>query len=100
MARLHLYRRPAYPVVEGQDPCPDPQEVATRPGVRADQAQPDHARLVQLLQARRGPTHRRRPGAFRLVAADPDVDGAAPLELEGRPPLARHPRWEMAAHHR
>ena len=28
VARLHLHRRPAGPVGEGQDPCPDPQDVA------------------------------------------------------------------------
>jgi RNA-directed DNA polymerase len=25
---LHLHRRPAHPVAEGQDPCPDPQDIA------------------------------------------------------------------------
>ena len=28
VARLHLHRRPADPVAEGEDPCPDPQDVA------------------------------------------------------------------------
>ena len=27
VVRLHLHRRPAVPVGEGQDPCPDPQDV-------------------------------------------------------------------------
>ena len=37
--------RPADPVAEGQDPCPDPQDITAGPGIRADQAQPGHARL-------------------------------------------------------
>ena len=45
VARLHLHRRPAHPVAEGQDPCPDEQDVAAGPQVGADPAQPDHARL-------------------------------------------------------
>ena len=28
VVRLHLHRRPAHPVGEGQDPCPDPQDIA------------------------------------------------------------------------
>ena len=31
VARLHLHRRPAGPVGEGEDPCPDPQDVAAGP---------------------------------------------------------------------
>ncbi|HEY3651915.1 MAG TPA: hypothetical protein VGL33_28370, partial [Streptosporangiaceae bacterium] len=45
VARLHLHRRPAHPVAEGQDPCPDEQDVAAGPQVCADPAQSDHARL-------------------------------------------------------
>ena len=37
--------RAAHPVAEGQDPCPDEQDIATAAQGRADQAQPDHARL-------------------------------------------------------
>ena len=56
VARLHLHRRPADPVAEGEDPCPDAQDVAAEPQGRADPAQPDHARLGQLLPARRLPS--------------------------------------------
>ena len=54
VVRLHLHRRPARPVGEGEDPCPDTQDIAAGPRVRADQARSDHARMGQLLQARRG----------------------------------------------
>ena len=87
VARLHLHRRPARPVVEGEDPCPDPQDVAAGPRGRADPAQPDHARLGQLLPARRRPST---PSAtlapVRVVAGRPVADDAAPLEVDGRPP--------------
>jgi RNA-directed DNA polymerase len=43
--RLHLHRRPAHPVPEGQDSCPDEQVVAAAAPGRADPAQPDHARM-------------------------------------------------------
>ena len=35
------------------------------------------------------------PGELRLAAGDPDDDGTAPLEVEGRPPPVHHPhgRW-------
>jgi RNA-directed DNA polymerase len=52
VARLHLHRRPAPPVAEGEDPCPDGQDIAAGSCRRADQTHPDHARLGQLLQAR------------------------------------------------
>ena len=45
LVRLHLHRRPAHPVAEGKDPCPDEQEIAVGSQVRADPAQSDHARL-------------------------------------------------------
>ena len=96
--RLHLHRRPAHPVAEGEDPCPDPQDITAGHGVRADQAQPGHARLGQLLPVRRGKGHLQHAGLLRLVAGDPHADGAAPLEVEGRPPLARRPHRDLAAH--
>ena len=97
VARLHLHRRPADPVVEGQDPCPDEQDVAARPRDRADPAQPDHARLGQLLQARRLQTHTQQPGPLRVVAGGPVAAQAAPLEVEGRPPPVHHPDWAVEA---
>src|SRR5215211_8575186 len=48
VVRLHLHRRPADPVAEGEDPCPDEQDVTAESRGRADPAQPDHARLGQL----------------------------------------------------
>ena len=42
--------------------------------VRADQAQPDHARLGQLLPARRRQAHLQHAGPLRLVAGDPDAE--------------------------
>jgi RNA-directed DNA polymerase len=95
-ARLHLHRRPAHPVGEGQDPCPDQQVVAAAPQGRADQAQPDHARLGQLLPARSLQTHHERPRELRVVEGDPLVDEAAPLELEGRPSTLHRPCRSVA----
>ena len=46
VAGLHLHRRPAHPVAECQDPCPDEQDVAAGPQVGADPAQPEHARFT------------------------------------------------------
>ena len=92
VARLHLHRRPADPVGEGEDPCPDAQDVAARPRGRADPAQPDHARLGQLLPACRLQTHPQPPGPLRVVAGDPVAADPAPLEVEGRPPPVHHPR--------
>ena len=43
---LHLHRRPAYPVGEGQDPCPHAQDIAAATPGGAGPAQPDHARLA------------------------------------------------------
>ena len=50
MVRLRVHRRSAHPVAEGQDSCPDQQVVAAATQGRVGPAQPDHARLVQLLQ--------------------------------------------------
>lgn len=74
-----------------------PRKVATGSGIRAEKTQPDHARMVQLLQARRGQTRLRPPRPVHLAQADHDDDGPAPLELDGRPPLARHPIRGLAA---
>ena len=62
--RLHLHRRPAYPVVEGEGPCPDEQEITAASRDRADPAQPDHARLGQLLPACRLQAHASRLSHF------------------------------------
>jgi hypothetical protein len=70
LARLYLHCRPAHPVVEGQDPCPDVQEVAARSRNRADQAQPDHARVGQLFPACRLQTHTEQPVPLCMVAGD------------------------------
>jgi hypothetical protein len=51
--------------------------------VGADPAQPDHARLGQLLQARGVQAHPEQPGPLRLVAGDPVAQDAAPAG-EGR----------------
>jgi hypothetical protein len=91
--RWHLYTfiaDRAIRVVEGEDPCPDTQDVTSQPQGRADQTQPDHARLGQLLQVRGGETHLQIAGALRLVASDPMVKGAARLEVDGRSQVARH----------
>ena len=95
VARLHLHRRPADPVGEDEDPCPDPQDIATRPGVRADRLEHGHARVGQPLQARDREEHVRDAGQLRLAASDPDASSTAPLEMEGRPSTVHHPtgRW-------
>ena len=54
VVRLHLHRRPARPGAEGEDPCPDTQDIAAGPRVRPDPAGPDHARMGHVFQARRG----------------------------------------------
>jgi hypothetical protein len=65
--------------------------------VGADPAQPDHARLGQLLQARGVQAHPEQPGPLRLVAGDPVAQDAAPLEREGRPPGLHHPAGAVEA---
>ena len=65
---------------------------------RADPAQPDHARLGQLLQARRrASTPSSTPAPLRVVAGGPLADDAAPLEVEGRPPTAHRPHRAVAS---
>jgi RNA-directed DNA polymerase len=48
--------------LKGQDSCPDPQDITAGPGLRADQAEPGHARLGQLLPARGRQEHLRHAG--------------------------------------
>ena len=98
LARLHLHRRPAHPVVEGQGPCPDVQEVATRPRNRADQAQPDHARVGQLLPACRLQTHAGQPVPLCVVAGDAVAAQAAPLDVDRRLSPIHHSHWTVKAH--
>ena len=86
VVRLHLHRRPARPVAEGQDPCPHPQDIAAAAQGRADPAQPDHARMGQLLPARSLQAHPRRPGELRLAQGNGLADETAPLDVERRPP--------------
>ena len=62
------------------------------PGDRAGPAEPDHARLVQLLQARSRQTSHRPPVELRVAPGDPVAAGAAPLDGEGRPPQITPPR--------
>ena len=100
VVRLHLHRRPAVPVGEGQDPCPDPQDVTARTQGRVDPDQPDHSRLGQLLQARRRETHLQPTPALHLVADRADDADPAPLEVEGRPSLAHRPHRPVAPHQR
>ena len=67
---------------------------------RADPDQPDHARLGQLLQARRRATHLQQTPTLRLVADRADDANPAPLEVEGRPSLAHRPHRPVASHQR
>jgi hypothetical protein len=65
-----------------------------------DQAQPGHARLGQLLPARRRQAHLPHPGPVRLATADHDAHAPAPLELEDRPQAVHHADRQVAARHR
>jgi hypothetical protein len=71
VVRLHLHRRPSGPVGEGEDPCPDTQDIAVGACVSADQAWSDPARMGQLLQTRRGEIHLQQIGHLHLVEACP-----------------------------
>ena len=84
LARLHLHRGPADPVVEGER-CPDEQDVTAAPWIRADPARSDHARLVNSLPSRRQQTHLLDPCPLRVASGGPVADDAAPLEVD-RPP--------------
>ena len=65
VVRLRVHRRSAHPVAEGQDSCPDQQVVAAATQGRVGPAQPDHARLVQLLQICRRQERYAIPGHLR-----------------------------------
>ena len=69
------------------------------PGTVLIQAQPDHARLGQLLQARGLQTHPQPPGPLRVVAGGPVAADTAPLDVEGRPPPVHHPRRAVETDH-
>ena len=84
--RLHLHRRPAHPVAEGEDTRADPQDITARPGMGADQAEPGHARLGQLLPARGRQERLRHAGQLRLVAGYPHAEGR------------HHWRWKDVRH--
>src|SRR5215472_5770269 len=86
VVRLHLHRRPAGPGAEGEDSCPDTQDIAAGPRARADQARPDHARVGELLQVRRGQVDLQQAGRLHLVEAGPHAAGPPQLELGTAPP--------------
>ncbi len=92
LARLHLHRGPADPVVEGESTCPDEQDVTAAPGIRADPARSDHARMVNLLPPRRQQTHLLDPCQLRVASGRPVADDAAPLEVDGFPTTVHRPR--------
>jgi hypothetical protein len=95
VVRLHLHRRPARPVAEGQSSCPDEQIVAATTQVRADPAEPDHARLVSLLPACSSQTHHELPGEIRVAQGDSLVPEAAPLEWKRCPPTSHRSAWPV-----
>lgn len=84
------------PVVEGQDSCPHEQAVATATQGRADQAQPDHARLAQLLPVCRRQKRHAIPGHVRVAQDRALVDTAAPLELDRYSTPTHRPQRPMA----
>ena len=92
LARLHLHRGPADPVVEGESPCPDEQDVTAAPWIRADPARSDHARMVHLLPSRRQQTHLLDPGPLRVASGRPVADDAASLEVDRPPTTVHRPR--------
>jgi RNA-directed DNA polymerase len=99
VVRLHLHRRPTGPVVEGEDPCPDTQDIASASGVCANPLGDAHAWVGQLLQTCCGEVDLQQAGRFHLVEADPDAADTPPLELGSAP---RHlataeGRWQIAA---
>jgi hypothetical protein len=96
VVRLHLHRRPARPVGQGEDPCPDTQDIAVGSRVCADQARSDHARVGQLLQTRRGQMDLQQAGRLHLVEARPHAAGPPRLELGSTPPPADHPHRAVA----
>ena len=66
------------------------------PGTVLIEDQPDPARLGQLLQARGVQDHLEGPGPVRMATGDQLVDGAASLEVEGRPPTLHRPQRPVA----
>ncbi len=87
------------PVRSLKDKVPYQQVVATATQGRADPAQPDHARMGELLQARGLQTHTGQPGELRMAPGDQLVDAAAPLDVERRAPPTHRPdgRWRRPA---
>jgi RNA-directed DNA polymerase len=77
-----------------------PKDVTARSRGRADPDQPDQPRLDQLLQTRRCATHLQPPSGVHLAADRANDAHPAPLEVEGRPPLAHRPQWPVAPDHR
>jgi len=73
-----LLRDPPQPNDPGYFGAVQASEAAT---VRIDPAQPDHARLGQLLQTRGVQAHPALAGPLRLVASGPVAADAAPLEM-------------------
>ena len=95
VVRLHLYRRPAATVGEGQDPCPDTQDIAAGSRVRADQARSDHARMGELLQARRGQADLQQARCLHLVEARAHAADPQQMELGTSPPPPQGPQWAV-----
>jgi Reverse transcriptase (RNA-dependent DNA polymerase) len=81
---------------EGQDPCPDPQDIAAGHRACADPAGSDHARMGQLLQTRGGQSDLQQIGQLHLVETCPHAAGPAPLELGTAPPPPDHPHRAVA----
>jgi hypothetical protein len=79
-------------VGEGEDPCPDTQDIAVGACVSADQAWSDPARMGQLLQTRRGEIHLQQIGHLHLVEACPHAADPPRLELWAAQPPSHHPR--------
>ena len=96
VVRLHLHRRPAGPDGEGEDPCPDTQDIAVGPHVVADSVGSDHARLGQLFQTRRGQAHLRQVGRLHVLETRPHAAGTPRLELGSTPPSPDRRHWAVA----
>jgi hypothetical protein len=91
--------RPIRSLKDKVRPCPDGQAVAAASQARADQDQPDHARLGRLFPARGLQTHPGFPREFHLAKGDPLVVASAPLEVEGRPPTLHRPHRPVGQTH-
>ncbi len=68
---------------------PDEQDVTAAHRIRADPAQPDHARMVHLLPSRRQQTHLLGLGPLGVASGRSVADDAASLEVD-RPPTTIH----------